>query len=169
MQPDDVLAVRSQPTVRTRVRVLAGGGEQEEQVPVPPTSARWLGGCSKWSSGAAANCCMANLLLRSRGLVEDAQQRVQAVARPPGLRSSSIATPGPVAPPPRSVPLPLLDLFASSALTVKMVVDLARVYRQQIDFDIAVNLLGQLGKNLIAILGVNAAAPPSRRLRSLRC
>ena len=56
-------------------------------------------------------------------------------------------------------PLPLLDLFASSAFTVKMVVDLARVYRQEIDFDIAVNLLAQLGKNLIAILGVNAAAP----------
>jgi hypothetical protein len=56
-------------------------------------------------------------------------------------------------------PLPLLDLFAGSALTVKMVVDLARVYRQEIDFHVAVDLLGQLGKNLIAILGVNAAAP----------
>ena len=32
---EDVVAVRAQPTVRTRVRVLAGGGEQEEQVPVP--------------------------------------------------------------------------------------------------------------------------------------
>jgi uncharacterized protein (DUF697 family) len=50
-------------------------------------------------------------------------------------------------------------LFASSAITVKMVLDLARVYRQEIDFDIAVNLLAQLGKNLLAILGVNAAAP----------
>jgi uncharacterized protein (DUF697 family) len=39
------------------------------------------------------------------------------------------------------------------------VLDLARVYRQPIDFEIAVNLLSQLGKNLIAILGINAAAP----------
>ena len=40
-----------------------------------------------------------------------------------------------------------------------MVVDLARVYRQEPDMNTAVNLLSQLGKNLIAILGVNAAAP----------
>jgi len=40
-----------------------------------------------------------------------------------------------------------------------MVVDLARVFRQEIDFDFAVTLLAQLGKNLVAILGVNAVAP----------
>jgi hypothetical protein len=40
-----------------------------------------------------------------------------------------------------------------------MVVDLARVYRQDIDIDAAVKLLGELGKNLIAILGVSAATP----------
>ena len=40
-----------------------------------------------------------------------------------------------------------------------MVVDLGRVYRQEMDFDTAVALLGQLGKNLISILGVSAATP----------
>ena len=56
-------------------------------------------------------------------------------------------------------PLPLLDLAAGSAVSVKMVVELAKVYRQDVDFEVAVNLLGQLGKNLLGILGVTAATP----------
>ena len=40
-----------------------------------------------------------------------------------------------------------------------MVVDLARVYRQDVDIDAAVRLLGELGKNLLAILGVSAVTP----------
>jgi uncharacterized protein len=101
---------------------------------------------------------LANLLLRSRGLVEDAHRHVQEsldrrawelVDRYTWACGAAAAL----------SPMPLLDLFAGSALTAKMVVDLARVYRQEMDFSIAVNLLSQLGKNLIAILGVNAAAP----------
>jgi uncharacterized protein (DUF697 family) len=144
--------------VRTRVRVLAGGGEQDEQVPVPaditPLARRML---AVVSSGAS-ELLLANLLMQSRGLVEEARRQVQAsldrrawelVDRYTWACGAAAAL----------SPLPLLDLFASSALTAKMVVDLARVYRQEIDLNIAVNLLAQLGKNLIAILGVNAAAP----------
>jgi uncharacterized protein len=158
VEPNDVIAVRSQPTVRARVRVLAGGGEQEEQVPVPadigPLARRML---DVVRTGGRA-LLLANLLLRSRGLVEDAHRFVEealdqkardVVDRYTWACGAAAAL----------SPLPLLDLFASSAMTVKMVIDLARVYRQELDFDIAVNLLGQLGKNMIAILGVNAAAP----------
>jgi small GTP-binding protein len=158
VQPEDVLAVRSQPTVRTRVRVLAGGGELDEQVPVPadigPLARRML----EVVRTGGRDLLMANLLLRSRGLVEDAHRFVEEsldqkareiVDRYTWACGAAAAL----------SPLPLLDLFASSALTVKMVLDVARVYRQELDFDIAVNLLAQLGKNLIAILGVNAAAP----------
>ena len=56
-------------------------------------------------------------------------------------------------------PFPLLDLAGGSAITVKMVLDLAGVYQQQIDADTIVTLLGQLGKNLIAMVGASAAAP----------
>ncbi len=52
-----------------------------------------------------------------------------------------------------------MDLAGGSAVTVKMVLDLAHVYRQEIDADTVVRLLGQLGKSLIAMLGVTAAAP----------
>jgi uncharacterized protein (DUF697 family) len=56
-------------------------------------------------------------------------------------------------------PFPLLDLAGGSAITVKMVLDLANVYSQKIDADTIVTLLGQLGKNLIAMVGASAAAP----------
>jgi len=158
VQPDDVLAVRSQPTVRTRVRVLAGGGEQEEQVPVPadigPLARRML----EVIRTGGRELLLANLLLRSRGLVDDAHRLVEDALDRQARETIDRYTWACGAAAALS-PLPLLDLFASSALTVKMVVDLARVYRQPLDFDVALNLLAQLGKNLIAILGVNAAAP----------
>jgi uncharacterized protein (DUF697 family) len=56
-------------------------------------------------------------------------------------------------------PFPLLDLAGGSAITVKMVLDLAAVYGQRIDADTIVTLLGQLGKNLVAMVGATAAAP----------
>jgi uncharacterized protein (DUF697 family) len=137
---------------------LADGGEQEEQVPVPadigPLARRML----EVVRTGGRDLLLANLLLRSRGLVEDAQRSVQQALDQKAREVVDRYTWACGAAAALS-PLPLLDLFASSALTVKMVVDLARVYRQDLDFDIAVNLLAQLGKNLIAILGVNAAAP----------
>jgi uncharacterized protein (DUF697 family) len=158
VQPADVLAVRSQPVVRTRVRVLAGGGEQEEPVTEPADIAPLAERMLQVISCDGHDLILANLLLRSRGLVEHARQRVQEALDRRAWEMVDRYTWACGAAAALS-PLPLLDLFASSALTVKMVVDLARVYRQEIDADIAVNLLAQLGKNLIAILGVNAAAP----------
>ena len=58
-------------------------------------------------------------------------------------------------------PIPLLDVAGGSAVTVKMVLDLAHIYKQPIDADTVVTMLSQLGKNLVAMLGV----PPSRRPR----
>ncbi|HZN36075.1 MAG TPA: GTP-binding protein [Pirellulaceae bacterium] len=155
---EDVLAVRSQPTVRTRVRVLAGGDEHQEQVPVPPDIGPLARRMLQVVRTSGNELVLANLLLRSRGLVEEARRQVQESLdrRAWELVDRYTWACGAVA---ALSPLPVLDLFASSALTAKMVVDLARVYRQEMDLNIAVNLLAQLGKNLIAILGVNAAAP----------
>jgi GTPase len=158
VEPADVLAVRSQPVVRMRVRVLSGGGEHEEQVTEPPDISPLAARMLQVISRDGHDLILANLLLQSRGLVEEARRRVkealdrrawEIVDRYTWACGAAAAL----------SPLPLLDLFASSALTVKMVVDLGRVYRQEIDANVAVNLLAQLGKNLIALLGVHAAAP----------
>ena len=56
-------------------------------------------------------------------------------------------------------PLPVVDLAAGCAISTKMVLDLARVYKQEIDVDVAVNLLGQQGKTLLGVLGSSVATP----------
>jgi len=155
---ENVLPVRSQATVRPRVRVMAGAGEQEEMVPVPADTSALACRMLEIIHHDGRENVVAKLLVRSCGLVEDARQVVEEALEREAREIVNCYTWASAAAAALS-PLPLLDLFSSSALTVKMVVDLARVYKQQLDFDIAVNLLGQLGKNLIAILGVNAAAP----------
>jgi hypothetical protein len=101
---------------------------------------------------------MANLLLQSRGLVDEARERILATL---DKRAEEIvgrymwATSGATA----LNPIPLLDIAGGSALLVKMVFDLANVYKQSIDVDTVVAMLSQLGKNLVAMLGASAAAP----------
>jgi small GTP-binding protein len=155
---DNILLVRSQATVRPRVRIMAGAGEQEEMVPVPADTTALARRMLNIVQRDGRDLLLANLLLRSRGIVEDARQLVEDALDREAREIVNRYTWACAAAAALS-PLPLLDLFSSSALTVKMVIDLAAIYRQKLDFDIAVNLLGQLGKNLIAILGVNAAAP----------
>src|SRR5205814_8717888 len=74
---EDILAVRSQPTVRMRIHVLTDGAEQEEQVPVLPDIASLAKRMLQIVGRGGQELLLANLLLRSRGLVEQAQQQVQ--------------------------------------------------------------------------------------------
>ena len=155
---EDVVAVRAKPATRTRVRVLPGGEETEEQVEVPaeiePLARRML----KVLRGQGENLLLANLLLQSRGLVEEAKSRVRESLDRRAWQIVDRYTWGAGGAAALS-PFPLVDLAAGCAISSKMVVDLARVYRQDVDMESAVKLLGELGKNLIAILGVSAVTP----------
>jgi len=101
---------------------------------------------------------LANLLLQSRGLVDEARERVLATldVRADEVISKYMWAAGGAA---AINPIPLLDLVGGSAITVKMVLDLAAVYGQSVDADMIVTLLGQLGKNLVAMVGASAASP----------
>ncbi len=155
---EDVIAVRARPALRRRVRVLPDGGQVEESVEqstdISALSRRMLAVVRR----EGQDLLLANLLMQSRGLVDDARRRVQEsldraaeeiVHRTMWMAGGAVAV----------NPVPLLDLAGGSAITVKMVLDLARVYHQEIDAETVVNLLGQLGKNLIAMLGASAASP----------
>jgi ribosome biogenesis GTPase A/uncharacterized protein (DUF697 family) len=155
---EDIIAVQASPVKRKRVRVLSDGRQTDEEVIVPPDIERLAERMMQVIRRDGQDLLLANLLLQSRGLYDDARKRVEAALdqRAWGIVDRYMWGAGGAA---ALSPLPLLDLAAGGAISIKMVIELARVYRQDIDMEAAVNLVGQLGKNLIGILGVSAATP----------
>src|SRR6476646_2196576 len=74
----DVVAVRSRPTKRRRVHVLSDGTEQDEEVPVEPDIGPLARRMLSIVDRDGRELLLANLLLQSRGLVDDAKERVLA-------------------------------------------------------------------------------------------
>jgi hypothetical protein len=154
----DVVTVRSRPVSRRRVHVLADGSEEEESLAVEPDISPLARRMMSIVERDGRELLLANLLLQSRGLVDESKQRVLAAL---DERADAViakymwAAGGATA----INPIPLLDLAGGSAITVKMVLDLAAIYQQRIDADTVVTLLGQLGKNLLAMVGATAATP----------
>jgi small GTP-binding protein len=157
-RPEDVVAVHAQTTHRTRVRVAPDGSTHEEQIPQPPDIHPLANRMLQIVRRDGRDLLLANLLLQSRGLVDEAKQRVQTSLdqRAWGIVERYMWGAGGAA---ALSPFPILDLAAGCAISTKMVVDLARVYHQDVDLQTAVNLVAQLGKNLLAILGVSVATP----------
>jgi small GTP-binding protein len=156
--PRDVLSVRSRPTQRTRVRLLPDQTQVEETVPVNPDIASLARRMMQIVEHDGRELLAANLLVRSRGLVEEARRRVRESLDTRAWQVVDRYTWGAGGAAALS-PFPVIDLVAGCAISTKMVLDLARIYRQEADTDVAVKLLGELGKNLLAILGTSAALP----------
>lgn len=154
----DVVPVRSRSTTRPVIRVTASGEEVKDEVEVPADISPLAERLVAIVRNEGGDLLVANLLMQSRGLVDDAKERVLATLDEEADRVIDRymwASGGAAA----VNPIPLLDLLVSSGIVVKMVLDLAEVYKQKIDVDTVVEMLAQLGKNLIAMLGVSAAAP----------
>jgi len=154
----DVVAVRAGAVSRLRIRVAADGSEEQEQLELPPNVQTLAERLMQIVARDGRELLLANLLLQSRGLVDEAKARVRAVldVRANEIISRHMWAAGGAA---GINPIPLLDIAGGSAITVKMVLELARVYKQSIDADTVVKMLEQLGKNLIAMIGVTAATP----------
>jgi len=154
----DVVAVRAGVTLRERVRVLADGRQEREQVEEPPDVSALTQRMLAVLRRDGSDLLLANLLIQSRSLVDDAKLEVRKHLdrRADEIISRYMWAAGGAA---GVNPFPLLDIAGSSAITLKMVLDLARVYRQPLDADLAVKMLEQLTKNLIAIVGSVAATP----------
>ena len=73
----DVVAVRAKPAMRSRVRMRADGSECQEQVEVASDIAPLAERMMQVVRGEGPSLLLANLLLQSRGLVEDARGRVK--------------------------------------------------------------------------------------------
>ena len=160
VQAQDCIAVRSRPTERVRMRITADGEEVEEHVAVEPNIEPLADRLMAITRRDGRSLLMANLLLQSRGLVEEARSQAQLALdrRAWAVVDRYMWGAGGAA---AVNPIPWVDVVAGIAISTKMVVDLGRVYRQEIDLQSAAKLLGELGKNLIAILGVNYLAAPA--------
>ena len=154
----DVVAVRAATTERERVRVSPSGQQETLTVETPPDVQPLAARMMSVVQRDGRELLLANLLLQSRGLVDSAKQRVRAELdrRADEIISRHMWAAGGAA---GVNPFPLLDLAGGSAITMKMVLDLARVYRQPLDADMAAEMLEQLSKNLIAMVGATVATP----------
>ena len=158
VDPRDVTAVQARPINKTRVRIKADGSEEQEVLNVPPDisvlARRMLGTIDR----DGRDMLLANLLLRSRALADDAREQVQAALdkRANQLVHIYMWRAGAVA---AVVPMPMVDIAAGVTISTKMVLELARIYRQEIDLGTAEQMLKELSKNLVSILGANAVGP----------
>ena len=157
VRPDDVIAIQAETGERIRRRVAADGSTIDETVEVPPDIKPLADRMLSVVKRDGKDLLMANLLLQSRGLVEQAKEQVKV-----GLDKRAWNTvdkymwgAGGAA---AATPLPVIDLIAGAGLSTKMVMDLAKVYQQNIDLQSATKLLGQLGKNLISVVGASGAS-----------
>lgn len=158
VRAEDVVSVRSRETVRPVVRVAADGTETHGEATVPPDISPLADRLMTIVGREGGDLLLANLLMQSRGLVDEAKGRVLATLDQEADRLIDRymwAAGGAAA----ANPIPLLDLAVGSGVLVKMTLDLAAVYKQKVDADTVTEMLAQLGKNLVAMLGASAAAP----------
>lgn len=157
VEPEHIVAVRASSSQRARVHVLPDGSETEGQVTVPPEIAPLAEQMLRIVRRDGRDLLLANLLLQSRGLVEHAKAKVRATldARAWEIVDRYTWAAGAAA----AISPMALDVLIGSGLTIKMVLDLGKIYRQPMDLDIATNLAAQLGKVFITVVGVGAAAP----------
>jgi hypothetical protein len=155
---EDVVAIRAASSARTRVRILPDGTETEESITVEPDITALAERMRTVIEHDARGILLANLLLRSRGLVEDAKELVQASLdqHAAELVTTYMWQAGSIA---ALSPFPVVDVAAGLTISSKMVVDLARIYHQNLTVEAAVRMIRELSKTVLATLGATAATP----------
>lgn len=154
----DVIAIQSDSTKRLRQRVAGDGTTVEEWIDVPVNLEALADRMTEILRREGKSLLAANLLLQSRGMLESARTRVQESLDREAAKivDRHMWAAGGLA---AVVPFPVVDLAAGVAVSTKMILELAEVYQQKVDLETARRWLGEMGKNLVGILGVNVAAP----------
>lgn len=156
VRKEDIVCIQAQAGHRVRRKILADGTEVEENVVTEPEIDPLADRMMSIVSRDGKDLLVANLLLQSRGLVEKARSRVkESLDRKAwNIVDKYMWGAGGVA---AVSPFPAVDLVAGSAISTKMILDLAEVYQQKVDLETASKWLGEMGKNLISVLGAQGA------------
>jgi small GTP-binding protein len=152
----DIVCIQAQEGHRIRRKILSDGSEVEENVTTDPDIDPLADRMMTILSKDGKDLLIANVLLQSRGLVEKARSRVKESLDRKAWKivDNYMWGAGGVA---AVSPFPVVDLLAGSAISTKMIIDLAEVYQQKVDLETASKWLGEMGKNLISVLGAQGA------------
>ncbi|MEC9091941.1 MAG: GTP-binding protein [Planctomycetota bacterium] len=158
VHPEDVVIVQAKPVDRVRQRVDPEGNQVEEKIELEPDIEQLAKRMLNIVARDGSDLLLANLLLQSRGIVEQAKRSVEQALDTTAKQivDKYMWTSGGVA---AASPFPLIDLAAGCAVNTKMVMDLAKVYQQNIDLETVTNLIGQMGKTLLTTIGTNTTGP----------
>ncbi|MEL7497841.1 MAG: DUF697 domain-containing protein [Planctomycetota bacterium] len=156
VKQEDIVCIQAQEGQRIRRKILSDGSEMEETITVPAEIDPLADRMVQIVKTQGKDLLMANVLLQSRGLVEKARQKVRdsldqnawSIVEKYQWGAGGVAAIN---------PFPVVDLIAGSAISTKMILDLAEVYQQDIDLETASKWLGEMGKNLIGVLGAQGA------------
>ena len=156
VRAEDIVSIQAETGSRVRRRVQVDGSEIEEQVDVPPSIEPLADRMMVVLRQDGKELLAANLLLQSRGLVEKARNRVQESIdkKAWSIVDKYMWGAGGVA---AINPFPIVDLAAGTAISSKMILDLAEVYQQKVDLETASQWLSEMGKNLVGFLGAQGA------------
>lgn len=158
VEDHDVVSVRAQSAIQRRVRIDSTGCEKEETIELSADIEALAKRLLRILKSEGKQLLLANLLLQSRGLVDEARQQVRLTLRRRAReivdgytwRAGGAAALSPV---------PVLDVAIGLGFSAKMVLDLAQVYRKSMDLDAARAAVEQLVKNLLGSLGAAAVTP----------
>ncbi len=156
VQVAEIIPIQAQTGHRIRRKVMADGSTVDEEVEVPPDIEPLADRMISIVRRDGKDLLMANLLMQSRGIVEKAKQRVEAALDRKAWNTVDkyMWGAGGIA---AVSPFPIVDLVAGSAISTKMILDLAEVYDQKVDLATASKWLSEMGKNLVSVLGAQGA------------
>ncbi len=158
IRSEDIIVVQSGEVVRKVTRVLPDGTEVEEQKKEPPDISALSEHIQKVTEKEGKDLLLANLLLRSKMLVVSARERVRAHMdkRAGEVVDSHMWQAGGMA---ALAPGFGADLFVTSVVVTKMTFALSKVYGEPMTTEAAKKLAGELGRNLVTVLGTSAVLP----------
>ncbi len=163
VRPEDIVAIQSEPVVRHRERIRADGTAFQEHLVAEADIDPLVTRLTAIIQDEAKDILLNNLLLQSRGLKTDTLQRIKIAMDESAVKKINEYTWKAAAAAAVS-PTPFIDAAAGLALSIKMILELASIYRRNMDLDTAKELLSQLMKSLGASLGATSLSPALSQL-----
>jgi len=155
---EDIVAVQAAEVRREITRVSPDGTEREDFEEIAPDVSALVERMTGIIKGHRRDLLLCNLLLQSRMLKKDTEERLRKMLVSRARRvvdsytwKSALAA--------AASPTPILDVAAGLGFSLKMILDIASVFEIKIEISDARQLLNQLMKNLYASLGASALAP----------